>query len=166
MVFLKQTLKDTDVLERQKDFLLGIIFLLISIVLIFFIIPSQAGSFGRAQAQVPFAGAIALGLLALYMLARNWPQKNQPEGFHWPGLSRFMRLQTALCCLVMVALAFAAPWFGLLVSSAAGLLVLLYCCGVRRPPALLITTFLLIAFIYIAFEMLLGIALPKGLFFE
>lgn len=153
-------------LERQKDFLLGIFFFSIAIVLIFFIIPSQAGSFGRAQSQVPFAGATALGLLALYMIARNWPRKNQPGVFQWPGLSSFMHLQTALCSLVMIALAFAAPWFGLLVSSAVGLIVLLYCCGVKRPQPLLLTTILVIAFIYIAFEILLGIVLPKGLFFE
>jgi putative tricarboxylic transport membrane protein len=153
---------------RLKDFYLGLLISIFSLVLTFWLIPSfvsgyATGEHGLSPRFFPYLVSLAMLLLSAILMFKALrpsaePIKKEP--------SRRLEPSAVICIAVFIAYQQAIAYIGFIPASFLALISLMILYGFRNWIMIVIFSAALIAILSFFFEKVAQVPLPRGLLFE
>lgn len=156
--------------KLNRDNIAGLIMLVFSLVLIFYITPDQVESHGNVPMALSARSFcyITGGLLAIlsFILIITSSKKSAQAAIAKSEKSSWEPLIRGLACTAMAAAYIASSSFlGFFVSTAVAMTVFLIYFGVKNWWGILLFLVIVLGFIYLLFVQALKVVMPDGLLF-
>jgi hypothetical protein len=158
----------SDAEGRRRDLCLGSVFLLFSLILIFWLIPGfvtdyATGEKGLSPRFFPYLVAVTIALLSSILIYKTlWPVEGQIQ----PDTTRQLDRSTIICVGIFMVYQQSISIIGFIPASFLALISLMVLYGFRNWLTIAIFSVALITVLSFFFEKVAQVPLPRGLLWD